>query len=338
MDDTSVTGYDIIGDVHGHVVPLRVLLASMGYLLRDGVWSHPTRRAVFVGDLVDRGAHQVEVVELVRAMVEAGTAQIVMGNHEYNAVAWATRDPDTPGAFLRGHNERHRRQHQTFLDQVGENSPLHDEFVDWFRTLPLWVELSLGDARLRVVHACWHPDSMAALSAVLTPDRTLTPEGWVASSRKHSAEYDAIEVLLKGPEVSLAEGLSYVDKDGTVRTKARVKWWVPSADTLRAGTKLPDGSKGADGQPMQELPEVPFHHTVKCPDDVPVVVGHYWEQVPAIPWSNTVACVDYSVARSGPLVAYRWSGEATLDRDNYAYAAGVPTEDIPGQGFGDDIE
>lgn len=338
MDDTAVTGYDIIGDVHGHVQPLRVLLSSMGYLLHDGVWWHPTRRAVFVGDLVDRGAHQVEVVQLVRAMVAAGTAQIVMGNHEYNAVAWATRDPEMPGAFLRSHNPRHRKQHQTFLDQVGENSPLHDEFVEWFRTLPLWVELELGEARLRVVHACWHPDSMAALTHVLAPDRTLTEQGWVATSRKHSAEYDALEVLLKGPEVRLPDGLSYFDKDGHGRTKARVRWWDPAASTLRAGTIIPNDSRGDDGEPFPPLPELPFRHTVECPDDVPVVVGHYWQRIPGHLWSPTVACVDYSVAKSGPLVAYRWSGEPTLDADHYAYAGGAAAEDVPGEEFGDDID
>lgn len=338
MDDSGLTGYDVIGDVHGHVEPLRVLLASMGYLLHDGVWRHPTRRAVFVGDLVDRGAHQVEVVRLVRAMVEAGTAQIVMGNHEYNAVAWATRDPDTPGAFLRTHTARHRHQHEAFLDQVGEGSPLHDEMVEWFRSLPLWTELSFGDARLRVVHACWHPQSMSALAPWLTEHRQLTTDGWVATARKHSAAYDALEVLLKGPEVRLPDGLVYFDKDGNGRAKARVRWWDRAADSLSAGTLIPGDARGDDGAPFGPLPDLPFRHIVECPDDVPVVVGHYWQRVPGRLWSPTAACVDYSVAKSGPLVAYRWSGEMLLDVDHYAYAGGSEAEDVPGQEFGDDLE
>ena len=69
-------------------------------------------------------------------------------------------------------------------------------------------------------------------------------------------------------------------------------------------------------------------------------VGHYWmdpAHKPA-PLSDQVACVDYSVAKSGPLVAYRWSGETELDVDRYVYARGSSAEDTPGEGFGDDIE
>lgn len=338
MDDTGVIGYDVIGDVHGHVQPLRVLLSSMGYMLHDGVWWHPNRRAVFVGDLVDRGAHQVEVVRLVRAMIDAGTATIVMGNHEYNAVAWSTRHPDVPGGFLRSHTDRHRKQHQAFLDQVGEGSPLHDELIEWFRTLPLWVELALGDARLRVVHACWHPASMDALHPFLTADRTLTPQGWVATSRHDSPAYDALEVLLKGPEVRLPDGVKYFDKDGHGRSKARVRWWDQSADTLVTGTLIPGDSRDADGAPFGPLPDLPFRHEVECPNDVPVVVGHYWQRVPGHLWSPTTACVDYSVAKDGPLVAYRWSGESTLDVDHYVYARSEPGEAVAAGEFGDDID
>jgi hypothetical protein len=338
MDDAVLTGYDVIGDVHGHVQPLQVLLSSMGYMQHDGVWGHPNRQAVFVGDLVDRGAHQVEVVRLVRAMVMAGTAQIVMGNHEYNAVAWATRDPEVPGGHLRSHSLRHRTQHQAFLDQVGESSPLHDEFVEWFRTIPLWLELELDGNCLRVVHACWHPASMDVLRFLTNDDRTLTTDGWSATSRRGSAEYDALEVVLKGPEVRLPDGIAYYDKDGHSRTKARVRWWDPTADTLRRGTLIPPGSRDADGNPFPPLPDVGYRHEVACPDDVPVIVGHYWEQVPGHLWSPKVACVDYSVAKSGPLVAYRWSGETELDVDRYVYARGSSAEDTPGEGFGDDIE
>jgi hypothetical protein len=52
---------------------------------------HPDRQAIFVGDLIDRGPRQVESVEIVRSMVDAGAAQIAMGNHEFNAIAYATQ-------------------------------------------------------------------------------------------------------------------------------------------------------------------------------------------------------------------------------------------------------
>jgi len=44
------------------------LLDVLGYRVVDGAHSHPDRTAVFVGDLMDRGPRQVEVVRIVRAM------------------------------------------------------------------------------------------------------------------------------------------------------------------------------------------------------------------------------------------------------------------------------
>ena len=46
---------------------------------------------MFVGDLIDRGTEQLETFQLIKAMVDAGSAQIMMGNHEFNAICWATQ-------------------------------------------------------------------------------------------------------------------------------------------------------------------------------------------------------------------------------------------------------
>ena len=77
----------IMGDIHGHGEPLKRLRHRLGYTEIDGVWRHPTRKALFLGDYIDRGPEQLEVVRVVRAMVEAGEALAIMGNHEFNAVA-----------------------------------------------------------------------------------------------------------------------------------------------------------------------------------------------------------------------------------------------------------
>ncbi|MGW3951175.1 polynucleotide kinase-phosphatase [Streptomyces sp. NPDC004752] len=79
-DLTHLTGpFDIIGDVHGCSAELEALLAKLGYT--DGV--HPDgRTAVFVGDLVDRGPDSPAVLRRVMAMVAAGSALCVPGNHE----------------------------------------------------------------------------------------------------------------------------------------------------------------------------------------------------------------------------------------------------------------
>lgn len=79
--------FDIIGDVHGCYDELVALLKRLGYeeFPQDGdvKWRHPQgRRAVFLGDLVDRGPGIVQVLRLVMDMVESGAALCVPGNHE----------------------------------------------------------------------------------------------------------------------------------------------------------------------------------------------------------------------------------------------------------------
>jgi len=164
-----MAGYDVIGDIHGSADKLVGLLDLLGYEVVDGAHRHPVRRAVFVGDLMDRGDEQVEVVRIVRAMHESGSALMVLGNHEFNAISYATPDPGVPGDFARTHRGRHgahnTRQHQRYLDQVVEGSELHRAHLAWFRTLPLRLDLD----GLRVTHACWHPASLAVLDKWVTP-------------------------------------------------------------------------------------------------------------------------------------------------------------------------
>lgn len=80
--------FDIIGDVHGCCDELEGLLTQLGYELDDEqVYRHPERRkAIFVGDLVDRGPRILDVVTLVRKMVEHETALCVPGNHDIKIV------------------------------------------------------------------------------------------------------------------------------------------------------------------------------------------------------------------------------------------------------------
>jgi protein phosphatase len=86
--------FDIIGDVHGCCDELQTLLERLGYVasvdhpvspsLNGGpIYSHPEgRRAIFLGDLVDRGPRILDTVRLVRNMMFGGSALCVPGNHD----------------------------------------------------------------------------------------------------------------------------------------------------------------------------------------------------------------------------------------------------------------
>ena len=79
--------YDLIGDIHGHAAELVQLLETLGYSRRGGLYRHPERRIIFLGDFIDRGPQIRQVLEIVRPMIESESALAVMGNHELNALA-----------------------------------------------------------------------------------------------------------------------------------------------------------------------------------------------------------------------------------------------------------
>ena len=75
--------FDIIGDVHGCLDELRALLVRLGYEVAEDGARHPEgRKAVFLGDLVDRGPAVPGVLRLAMGMVASGSALCVPGNHD----------------------------------------------------------------------------------------------------------------------------------------------------------------------------------------------------------------------------------------------------------------
>lgn len=308
--------YDIIGDIHGHADALTRLLEKLGYGKSNGVWRHPERQVIFVGDFVDRGAQQIETVQMARAMVEAGSALAVMGNHEFNAVTWTMPDPHQPGSYLRSHKEANLRQHLAFLDQVGEGSDLHRDLIEWFKTLPLYLDLD----GLRIVHACWHRQSLEVLQDYTDAQHRVLPDAWTDLCRKGTPPYEALETVLKGLEIPLPAGRAFHDKDGNPRRKIRTKWWDLEGLTFRDLAMVPE-----DVLPL--IPHEPMAADVLpgYDGDKPLFIGHYWKSGEPSPLNQHIACVDYSIAaqhvggQPGKLCAYRFDGERELTADKFVW-------------------
>lgn len=315
-----MTSYDIIGDVHGCATELTELFDALGYSIgTSGAYEHPRRQAIFVGDLVDRGPGQLEVLKIVKHMVDAGSAQIVMGNHEFNAIAYDTEHLDKPGQFLRPHNEKNTRQHQVFLEQVPGQT--RDTALEWFMTFPLWLDLG----PIRVVHACWHEPSMHVVEQALGSNHFSSRDQFVRATTDGDPLYEAIEVLLKGPEIDLASHgqQPYYDKDGHPRSRARVAWWRDDASSLRDLAVMDGNFLTKRGERYPELPDVEVAagaRSFSYRGDSPVFYGHYWrsgQPKAGVDFTGRTACVDFSAIKSGKLVAYRWDGESEIQPDHY---------------------
>lgn len=119
---------DVIGDIHGQADKLRRLLSRLGYEQSGGVYGSPDRKAIFAGDLIDRGRKIGEVLEIVEGMLRVGSVQIVMGNHEFNALGFHT--PDGKGGYLRPHTEKNCKQHAATLSHFEKNPGAMEYGVD----------------------------------------------------------------------------------------------------------------------------------------------------------------------------------------------------------------
>jgi hypothetical protein len=229
-------------------------------------------------------------------MLRAGAAQIVMGNHEFNALCFDTLDGNRE--CLRHHTKQNCAQHAATLSYFEKNPGAADRALTWFYSFPLWLDLGFA----RVVHAAWSP---AAIRLLKTP--YLTREGLVGASRKGTSEYWAIETLLKGVEATLPPKLSFEDKDGHKRTQIRVRRWLnPDSERTVAETVFP---------PVPSLPNTRFTTSSQWEPyeltEPPVIFGHYWlpKDWPPAPTMPNVICVDYSASKGGPLVAYSFDPE-----------------------------
>lgn len=307
----SEIAYDLIGDVHGQAGLLERLLEQLGYVAAGRGFKAPAgRQAVFVGDLIDRGPQQLRVLEIVRAMMDAGDARVIMGNHELNAIGYVERKADGSG-FLREHSPEKVAQHAEFLRQVGEGSAAHKEWVDWFRILPLALDLG----GVRVVHAWWHQPYVDAIERAHPGGSPIAQDFLHAAFRKGSSEWQAVEGLCKGLEVRLPEGCAFEDHGGHRRHEVRVKWWADRGLSLRDAALLPASQR-------QFVPEIPLPADLPGgePEGAPVFVGHYWMKGAPVLQSAKLACLDWSAAKGGPLVAYRWDGEAELVSSHLCWA------------------
>lgn len=307
-------GYDLIGDIHGCAKTLEHLLSTLGYRQQGGVWRHPQRMAIFLGDLVDRGPRIREALHLVRDMVVAGQALCIMGNHEFNALAWST--PAAPGSgrqFVREHTPRHARLIKETLEQFDAYPAEWQAFLDWFYELPLFIDAG----HFRVVHACWDDSLIEPLRAQFA-DGCIDEHFLQAAAVHGSFANTALDRLLRGTDMRLPHGMTLTSDDGFTRAHFRTKFWEEDPQTYGDIVFQPDALPELAAQmPLSEMQKTEL---LKYPADQPLLfVGHYWRSGKPAPIRSNLACLDYSAVLNGKLVAYRLDQETRLDASKFVW-------------------
>lgn len=336
---------DIVGDVHGELAALQTLIRRLGGDPDTGVLARPL---VFVGDLVDRGPDSLGVLRLVRRLVDAGSAHCVVGNHELNLLQGQRKEGN--GWFFGDSDDGYQwrdalgQGHHINFDSVLAPADGIADLLAFMDTLPL----VLVRPDLRVVHACWHPPSIAALPLA------------AATGGLANAAEDRVDQALNAEGVLTAAAAERRAFLGLLDPGTRPDRHLPNEQTRNA--------RQQNDNPVRvltsglEQPVAPGDHFFaggrwrfvarsrwwdRYDDDVAVVVGHYWRrrrapipgkidvfQTPA-PWDwagprGSVFCIDYSVGRRflqralggpgaggffGGLAALRWP-ERTLVFDD----------------------
>ncbi len=295
--------YDIIGDVHGHAQSLKKLLLKLGYKKTPDGYSHPGRKAIFVGDFINRGPQIKKTIRTIRTMVENGNALAILGNHEINAIISHLDDGNglplvTPPM----------KNSISVLKTVKEFSGAADEWSDhrkWLRTLPLFLELG----GIRVVHACWSDKAVDYLKNTLPPGKIKKSVFRKIYTTPDSELGRNIWLLSKGLQFKMPGDLKIINNKGVAPRSFRMRWWEETAGKTFEELSFESKFK----LPEYTIPPEILQESLPYPDEAPIVFfGHYCRVNGPHMVRPNVCCLDACITNSKSLIAYRWDGEKRL--------------------------
>lgn len=300
--------YDIIGDVHGHASLLKQLLLKMGYEKMNGNYSHPARKAIFVGDFINRGPENRKTINIVKSMVESGSAYAILGNHEINAIIYHLKDKS--GRLLVTKPSKYFLSLYKTINEYSTKSTEWIEHLKWMRTLPLFLDLG----EIRVVHACWADDAINLAGSFYEEGRIKKKIFRRIHKKQNLEEAQCVWLLTKGVSLKMPPDMRVVNNKGVAPRSFRVRWW----EDLHGMTFNEASFESKFEMPLYTIPREIIPKTYPYPENAPILfVGHYCRGLGPHIVKTNICCIDSCVLGSKSLLAYRWYGEKQLDIDNF---------------------
>jgi len=297
IDQLFAGSLDIVGDVHGEIDALEALLGHLGY--DDNGRHGDGRRLVFVGDLTDRGPDSPAVLKKVMALVEAGCAQVILGNHELSLLrndekhgnGWWV-NPDKPN------------EHPAEPVKPGDK----EKMSRFLATLPIALER----ADLRIVHACWNNEGIASLRgrengglSVLAIYKEYTDKIKQRSTSEPVLEALRTEWRAHGAQLTdrnwqpvYMPATARMDLDYQMRNPLRV---ATSGEEAETDTPFWAGGKW---RMLERVKWWQYYDEL-----TPVIVGHYWRRFSQ---ARTVFSDKYGPDLFAGIQPHHWMGK----RDN----------------------
>ena len=299
--------YDIIGDVHGYASLLKKLLVELGYKKTENGFSHPSRKAVFVGDFINRGPEIRKTVRIIRKMVENGNALAILGNHEIYAIIYSLKEKNgSPLIKSPGKN------FLSFYKTINQFSGVEDEWkshLKWMAELPLYIDLG----SIRVVHACWSEKAINVINRAKNEGLSNKKIFRKVYKKTKSDLSKSVMILTKGIDFEIPHDLKIMNNKGVSPRTFRMRWWEnPLGKTFE---ELSFESKYQ--LPHYEVPKQILPNIESYPEKAPIVFfGHYCRHAGPYIIKPNVCCVDSCVAGTKTLSAYQWHGENELNYNN----------------------
>jgi protein phosphatase len=236
--------FDIIGDVHGCATELEELLTLLGYVVawgealgeRSVVVTPPAgRKAVFLGDLVDRGPNVPDCLRIAMSMCAAGTGYCIQGNHERKFGRWLAGRKVTIAHGLQQTIDQYEVADRGFKEAV-------QSFVDDLRS-HLWLD----GGRLAVAHAGLKAEMIGRGSGAVRE---------FALYGETTGEIDEFGLPVRADWAASYRGETTVVYGHTPVPEAQ---WVNNTLCIDTGCVF-GGKLTALRWPERELVEVPAHH------------------------------------------------------------------------------
>ena len=177
--------------------------------------------------------------------------------------------------------------------------------------------LALDLGSLRVVHAWWDDAARQAVADLRGGESGVIDDARLAAMFHDPALKAARKLLTCGVEWALPSGHFIEDKEGHKHPDARLAVWRHWAKRLPEIALVPRGNEHL----VPDI-EIPHEHRIGPVDGAPILFGHHWFSGDLALETPKVACLDWSAAKGGPLVAYRWDGEAELQHQHMVAVRG----------------
>ena len=294
---------DFIGDIHGHLDSLVGLLKKLGYKKKDDIYVHNSRIPIFLGDYINRGPDVFGVLKLVREMQISGNAYAIMGNHEFNFLAYHYKSIE--GVPFRPNTERYLGYIRETKEPLERNGQL-EIYLDWISSLPLIVKNDFFNA----VHAEWSEELELKIS---TSKIQKLDQNGMRSIHTDGALLASVSSIIRGSEFEITK--DFLKKYNFIyrQEKERIVWWGNNRTNQIKDWLIVDSP---NHEILVEI--IDFHMIDDLNEfDKPVFFGHYWLSPLSFGLlSDNVCCLDFSVANGGFIGAYQFNNEEKLISKN----------------------